>query len=120
MYNALRDKKRYFLVSYCYNNGYGNKLCEDTCINIRKIEAEIKNRIGKDVVAISITELTKQEYKLSMEYNVEISIEHVQGCIPRGDESIQMFIPGKYTGNGYLDSAISFNGCELIPKDLRK
>ncbi len=62
MYNALRDKKRYFLVSYCYNNGYGNKLCEDTCINIRKIEAEIKNRIGKDVVAISITELTKQEY----------------------------------------------------------
>ena len=86
MYNALRDKKRYFLVSYCYNNGYGNKLCEDTCINIRKIEAEIKNRIGKDVVAISITELTKQ----------------------------------KYTGNGYLDSAISFNGCELIPKDLRK
>ncbi len=66
-----------------------------------------------------------QEFKrkladLMEEYNVEISIEHVEGCIPRGDESIQMFIPGKYTGNGYLDSAISFNGCELIPKDLRK
>lgn len=66
-----------------------------------------------------------QEFKrkladLMEEYNVEISIEHIEGCLPSGDESIQFFIPGKYTENGYLECAISFHGCELIPKYLRK
>ena len=69
MYDVLRDKKRYFLVSYYYSNGMGNTLLEDTCLNIREIEADINNETSKNVLITSITELTKKEYKLSMGYN---------------------------------------------------
>ena len=68
MYNVLRDKKRYFLVSYHTPNGMGQICMSLTRFIPDEIIDYIKKQINEEVIIINAIELTRKEYDLNHKY----------------------------------------------------
>lgn len=68
MYNALRDKKRYFLVSYHTPNGMGQMCMSLTHFIPDEIIDYIKKQINEGIIIINAIELTRKEYDLNHKY----------------------------------------------------
>ena len=68
MYNILRDKQRYFLVSYHTPNGMGQICMSLTHFIPDEIIDYIKKQINEEVIIINAIELTRKEYDLNHKY----------------------------------------------------
>lgn len=75
VYRDLYPKEKYFLVSYFFNNGKGNKCLPLTRFVPCEIENEIGRLIGTKVVIISAIELTKKEFELNQKVYEESQLQ---------------------------------------------
>lgn len=68
MYDALRDKKRYFFISYNTTNGVGQICMSFTYFVSNQITDYLEKLLGTEIIITNVIEITKKEYELNKQY----------------------------------------------------
>ena len=82
VYRDLHPRTRYFLVSYFFENGRGNKCLPLILFVPCEIENEIEKLIGEKVVITSVIELTKKEFELNQKVYEESQLQVKNNLAP--------------------------------------